>query len=199
MLTSPGFSSGIQQRQSAGWGQGFAFPGPPRMTIESPQDQARESNITVEGARINLPSIPTPNISINSNPTYSSPVYDFSSNYGSPLNLAFENQMNLQQVQQDLQTYVFSNNLEGRIAALESWKATGAVACGTQDIAVMEDWYYDPTEDPNNILKQRFRIRIQDGLITLFKGSVNTNVASNGVSCTTNDTPDGLEPVNNCE
>ena len=93
---------------------------------------------------------------------------------------------------------VIGDDLEPRVAALESWKATGAVACGTPDIAVMEDWYYDPTEDPNNILKQRFRIRIQDGLITLFKGSNNTNVASNGVSCTTNDTLDGLEPVNNC-
>lgn len=165
MLTSPGFSSGIQQRQSAGWGQGFAFPGPPRMTIEPPQDQARESNITVEGARINLPSIPTPNISINSNPTYSSPVYDFSSNYGSPLNLAFENQMNLQQVQQDLQTYVFSNDLEGRIAALEAWRQTGIdwTCDAGNELIVLRDWEFDSVN--NKIINTYRALTIVDGLV----------------------------------
>lgn len=85
-----------------------------------------------------------------------------------------------------------------RVTDLETWKATGAVSCGTGDIPVLEDWYYDPAEDVNNILKQRFRIQIQDGLITSFKGSANTSMASNDVTCTTNNTSDGLEPISQC-
>lgn len=182
MLTSPGFSSGIQQRQNAGWGQGFAFPGPPRMTIEPPQDQARESNITVEGARINIPSIPTPNISINSNPTYSSPVYDFSSNYGNPLNLAFENQMNLQQVQQDLQTYVLSNDLEGRVAALETWKSSGIDGCPASN---MFKFVSNVTLDTaNNRLRfERKSVTFVDGLLTA------DNCSYDNVDITTTECP----------
>lgn len=165
MLTNSGFSSGIQQRMASGWGQSMSFPGPPRMTIEGPQDQARESNITVEGARVSIPSIPTPNISINSNPTYSSPVYDFTSNYGSPLNLAFENQMNLQQLHQDLHTYVLSNDLEGRLAALEAWRNTGVNWCDPDnELIVLRDWEFDSVN--NKIINTYRALTIVGGLVT---------------------------------
>lgn len=194
MLTSAGFSQGIQNRMSSGWGQSMSFPGPPRMTLENPAESARESDITVEAARLNIPSIPAPNLSITSNPSYSSPVFSFTSNYGNPVNLAFENQMNLQQVEQNVQSMVnTSNDYEARIAALEAWKATGDTACsGTTDIPVLEDWYYDPAVNANNILKMRFRLRIKDGLITSFDGSADSSTACAGT------TANALEPVSTC-
>jgi hypothetical protein len=102
--------------------------------------------------------------------------------------------MNLQQVEQNVQSMVnTSNDYEARIAALEAWKATGDTACsGTTDIPVLEDWYYDPAVDANNILKMRFRLRIKDGLITSFDGSVDSSTACAGT------TANGLEPVNTC-
>ena len=195
MLTSAGFSQGIQNRMSSGWGQSMSFPGPPRMTLENPAESARESNITVEAARLNIPSIPAPNLSITSNPSYSSPVFSFTSNYGNPVNLAFENQMNLQQVEQNVQSMVnTSNDYEARIAALEAWRATAATpSCGgSTNIAVLEDWYYDPAVDPDDIQKVRFTININEGLITSFNGSIDDNSGCPGT------TPNGLEPVNTC-
>jgi hypothetical protein len=56
----------------------------------------------------------------------------------------------------------------------------------------LEDWYYDPAVDANNILKMRFRLRIKDGLITSFDGSVDSSTACAGT------TANGLEPVNTC-
>lgn len=176
MLTNSGFSSGIQQRMSAGWGQSFSFPGPPRMTIEPPQDEARESNITVEGARIGIPSIPAHNVSINSNPTFSSPVYDFSSNYGNPLNLAFENQLNLQQTQQDIQTFqAQTGDYEARIAALEAWKALAS----TQNEQVV----YDVAIVGNNLESSRRQFVFNQGLYT------GRNSLANGVIATLTDCP----------
>jgi hypothetical protein len=57
---------------------------------------------------------------------------------------------------------------------------------------VLEDWYYDPAVDANNILKMRFRLRIKDGLITSFDGSADSSTACAGT------TANGLEPVNTC-
>jgi hypothetical protein len=88
---------------------------------------------------------------------------------------------------------ITQTNYEARIAALEAWKATGDTACsGTTDIPVLEDWYYDPDVDANNILKMRFRLRIKDGLITSFDGSADSSTACAGT------TANGLEPVNTC-
>lgn len=166
MLTSAGFSQGIQNRMSSGWGQSMSFPGPPRMTLENPAESARESNITVEAARLNIPSIPAPNLSITSNPSYSSPVFSFTSNYGNPVNLAFENQMNLQQVEQNVQSMVnTSNDYEARIAALEAWKATGVDWCDAgNELIVLKDWEFDSVN--NKIINTYRALTIVDGLVT---------------------------------
>jgi hypothetical protein len=198
MLTRPSFSSGLQSRMSSGWGQSFSFPGPPPMTVQPSSDSQRESNITVQAAGIRLPEIPPISLSINSNPTYNSPYIDMSSNYGNPLNIALQNAYTLQSFMQDVT--VFASGLAPcdlaqlcqRVTDLEDWRATGATACsGTTDIPVLEDWYYDPSVDTDNIQKMRFRLRIKDGLITLFNGSVDSPACAGG-------TLNGLEPVNTC-
>jgi len=81
------------------------------------------------------------------------------------LNLAFENQMNLQQVQQDLQTYVFSNDLEGRIAALEAWRQTGIdwTCDAGNELIVLRDWEFDSVN--NKIINTYRALTIVDGLV----------------------------------
>ena len=199
MLTRPSFSSGLQSRMSSGWGQSFSFPGPPPMTVQPSSDSQRESNITVQAAGIRMPEIPPISLSVNSNPTYNSPYIDMSSNYGNPLNVALQNSYDLQSFMQNVTNFVSGfapcdiSELCQRVADLETWKATGDTACsGTTDIPVLEDWYYDPAVDANNILKMRFRLRIKDGLITSFDGSADSSTACAGT------TANGLEPVNTC-
>ena len=77
---------------------------------------------------------------------------------------------------------VSSNNFEGRIAALEAWRATGIdYNCDTGNtLIVMKDWEFD---DVNNKIINTYRsITIVDGLVT----SQNCGL------------PDGETPVTSC-
>jgi len=133
-FTDPSASNTIIQRRNNGWGQSMAFPGPPQQTIEDSGDQARESNINVEGANIRVGGMSNA-VNLSYNPSLNSPVFNYQNN---PSNTYFGlqipyMQMQMQEVYQIMGTQLDAD-YEARIAALESWYAYASAACnGTKD------------------------------------------------------------------
>lgn len=166
---------------------------------ESPQMSAASGGVVQ-----NFSMTGAPPFSLNFRQKFDGPYFTtnapvFNNQLTNNINQNLDNSAWMQAIFQKMQLFFGgAPDLTARVAALETWRQTGAVSCGTGEIPVLEDWYYDSTEDPDNILKQRFRIQIQDGLITFFSGSQNVNTASHDVACTTNNTLDGLEPISTC-
>lgn len=188
-FTNPNVSDTVSQRRSSGWGQSMAFPGPPQQTIEDSGDQARESNINVEGARIRMPDMNNA-FNMSYNPSLNSPVFNFSN----PSNTYFGLQIPYMQMQMQEMYQIFGSQLdadyEARIAALETWRATGSTACSGGTVVAMEDWYYD---DVNEVIqKMRATLTIEEGLITSFDGSVDATSSCPG------NTLNGSEAVSTC-
>jgi hypothetical protein len=102
-------------------------------------------------------------------------------------NMSFSETLN--QIENIYNTLV-TGDYEARIAAIETWRATGSTACDGGTVVAMEDWYYDDVDEL--IQKVRSTFRIQEGLITFFDGSVDPNSSCPG------DTPNGNEPISTC-
>ena len=162
-FTNPNVSDTVSQRRSSGWGQSMAFPGPPQQTIEDSGDQVRESSINVEGARIRMPDMNNA-FNMSYNPSLNSPVFNFSN----PSNTYFGLQVSYMQMQMQEMYQVFGSQLdadyedyEPRIAALETWRATG-IDSGANECIVLRDWSFDGTTIKNEYSQFTF----VDGLIT---------------------------------
>jgi len=165
-FTDPSASDTLTQRRSNGWGQAMAFPGPPQQTIEDSGDQARESNINVEGANISVGGMSNA-VNLSYNPSLNSPVFNYQNN---PSNTYFGLQipyiqMQMQEVYQIMGTQLDAD-YEARIAALETWRATGL----NSDPIVMRDWSLDGT----TIKNQYSRFTFVDGLITVVNNALPT-------------------------
>ena len=169
-FTNPNVSDTVSQRRSSGWGQSMAFPGPPQQTIEDSGDQARESDINVEGARIRMPDMNNA-FNMSYSPSLNSPVFNFSN----PGNTYFGLQIPYMQMQMQEMYQIFGSQLdadyEARIAALETWRATGYTG---SEIA-MRDWSFDGTTITNEYRDFAFA----EGLITAI------TVLSDGTTATT--------------
>jgi hypothetical protein len=104
----------------------------------------------------------------------------------------FEVNNSMQTIENVIQLFFGSYNadFEARIAALETWRATGSTACSGGTVVAMEDWYYD---DVNEVIqKMRATLTIEEGLITSFDGSVDATSSCPG------NTPNGSEAVSTC-
>lgn len=169
-FTNPNVSDTVARRRSGGWGQSMAFPGPPEQTIEDSGDRARESNINVEGARIRVPDMNNA-FNMSYNPSLNSPVFNFSN----PSNTYFGLQIPYMQMQMQEIYQIFGSQLdadyEARIAALETWRATGYTG---SEIA-MRDWSFDGTTITNEYRDFTFG----EGLITAI------DVLADGTTATT--------------
>jgi hypothetical protein len=157
-FTDPSASDTLTQRRSNGWGQSMAFPGPPQQTIEDSGDRARESNINVEGANISVGGMSNA-VNLSYNPSLNSPVFNYQNN---PSNTYFGLQipyiqMQMQEVYQIMGTQLDAD-YEARIAALETWRATGYTG---SEIA-LRDWSFDGTTITNEYRDFTFA----EGLIT---------------------------------
>jgi hypothetical protein len=175
-FTDPSASDTLTQRRSNGWGQAMAFPGPPEQTIEDSGDRARESEINVEGANIRVGGMSNA-FNMSYNPSLNSPVFNYQNN---PSNTYFGlqisyMQMQMQEVYQIIGTQLdadIDSDFEARIAALETWRATGL----DSDPIVMRDWSFDGTTIKNDYSRFTF----VDGLITVVN-----NIAVTGDTPTT--------------
>jgi hypothetical protein len=157
-FTDPTTSATLGQRRMNGWGQAMAFPGPPPMTIEDPGDIARESSINVQGANIRVPDMMNA-FNMSYSPSFNSPVFNYqnsTSNTNFGLQIPFM-QMQLQEMYQVIGSEIDAN-YEARIAALETWRATGYTG---SEIA-LRDWSFDGTTITNEYRDFTFA----EGLIT---------------------------------
>jgi len=157
-FTDPSASDTLTQRRNNGWGQAMAFPGPPQQTIEDSGDRARESDINVEGANIRVGGMSNA-FNMSYNPSLNSPVFNYQNN---PSNTHFGlqipyMQMQMQEVYQIMGTQLDAD-YEARIAALETWRATGYTG---SEIA-LRDWSFDGTTITNEYRDFTFA----EGLIT---------------------------------
>lgn len=158
-FTNPSASDTLTQRRNNGWGQSVAFPGPPQQTIEDTNDIARESNINVEGANIRVGGMSN-EFNMSYNPSLNSPVFNYQNN---PSNTYFGlqvsyMQMQMQEVYQIIGTQL-DEDYEARIAALETWRATGLNSVAP---IVVRDWSFDGTTIKNEYSEFTFA----EGLIT---------------------------------
>ena len=173
-----------QDSRSIGWSQ---VPNrKAALSSETPEDSNPQSS-TGGGTLLDLGS------SFNIRGPQTQLGFDLTANYA---NYQFQNVNDLTFNQQQFQnnvnatlnditnnlSVVSSNNFEGRIAALEAWRATGIdYNCDTGNtLIVMKDWEFD---DVNNKIINTYRsITIVDGLVT----SQNCGL------------PDGETPVTSC-
>ena len=170
-FTDPSASDTLTQRRNNGWGQSVVFPGPPQQTLEDSGNRARESEINVEGANIRVGGMSNA-FNISYNPSLNSPVFNYQNN---PSNTYFGlqipyMQMQMQEVYQIMGTQLDAD-YEARIAALETWRATGYTG---SEIA-LRDWSFDGTTITNEYRDFTFA----EGLITAI------DVLADGTTATT--------------